>query len=166
MDKARESPIDPFKGCPHHMAGCGSRSVSFRPRLTSLRPFNKRKSVRFRFKRRSPDAQSPTVGLNLSGGININCSSSSTVHGAEHHSCDPQPPIGGAAATFPEQLEVNDTGSVHSENDQDSPDSLCRNPKAVTTPHADLSQPAGKACDKSRKLQKCYRKGQFRWFRP
>ena len=138
----------PFRGMPSSHGRGGGRTVSFKPRPPS-RPFNKGKSVRFRFKRRSPDAQSPIAGSTLPGGINSVCSSSSTVHGAEHHPCKPKPPSGGAAATFSEQLEITDTGSVHFENDQGGTDSLCRTPKAGTGPLSDLSQPAGKACDRT-----------------
>lgn len=138
----------PFRGMPSSHGRGGGRTVSFKPRPPS-RPFNKGKSVRFSFKRRSPDAQSPTAGSNLPGGINSVCSSSSTVHGAKHHPCKPKLPSGGAAATFSEQLEITDTGSVHFENDQGSTDSPCRTHKAGTGPLSDLSQPAGKACDRT-----------------
>ena len=138
----------PFRGMPSSHGRDGGRTVSFKPGPPS-RPFNKGKSVRFRFKRRSPDAQSPIAGSTLPGGINSVCSSSSTVHGAENHPCKPKPPSGGAAATFSEQLEITDTGSVHFENDQGGTDSLCRTPKAGTGPLSDLSQPAGKACDRT-----------------
>ncbi|KAL9957098.1 hypothetical protein ACROYT_G038697 [Oculina patagonica] len=138
----------PFRGMPSSRGRGGGRTVSFKPRPPS-RPFNKGKSVRFRFKRRSPDSQSPIAGSTLPGGISSVCSPSSTVHGAEHHPCKPKPPSGGAAATFSEQLEITDTGSVHFENDRGSTDSLCRTPKAGTGPLSDLSQPAGKACDRT-----------------
>ena len=79
-----------------------------------------------------PSKPSRPSGSNLSGVINSDCSSSSTVHGAEHSG--PKHPIGWAAAPFSEQLAITDTGSVHFANDTGSPDFLCRNPKAVAAP--------------------------------
>ena len=67
----------------------------------------------------------------------------------DSYHCDPKPPIGGAAATFSEQLEITDTVSVHFANDPGSPDSLRRTPEAVIGPLADLSQPAEKACHRA-----------------
>ena len=93
----------PLRGMPSSHERDGGRTVSFKPGPPS-RPFNKGKSVRFRFKKRSPDAQSATTGSTLTGGVNSVCSCSSTVHGAEHHPCKPNPPSGGAAATFSEQF--------------------------------------------------------------
>ena len=59
----------PFRGMPSSHGRGGGRTVSFKPGPPS-RPFNKGKSVRFRFKWRSPDAQSAATGSTLPGGIN------------------------------------------------------------------------------------------------